>query len=42
MVGWHTDSMDLSLSMLRETAKDRETWRGAVHEVAKNQIGLGD
>ena len=42
MVGWHTDSMDVSLSTLREIVKDREAWRGAVHEVAKNQIGLGD
>ena len=42
MVGWHTDSMDVSLSTLRETAKDREAWRAAVHEVEKNQTGLGD
>ena len=37
-----TDSMDMSLSKLRKTVKDRKPWRGAVHEVAKNQIGLGD
>ena len=42
MVGWHTDSVDMSLSKLRKTVKDRKPWRGAVHEVAKNQIGLGD
>ena len=42
MVGWHTDSMDMSLSKLRKTVKDRKPWHGAVHEVAKNQIGLGD
>ena len=42
MVGWHTDSMDVSLSTLRETAKDREAWCTAVHEVVKNQTGLGD
>ena len=42
MVGWHADSMAVSLSTLMETAKDREAWHGAVHEVAKNQIGLGD
>ena len=31
-----TDSMDMSLNKLRETVKDREAWRAAVHEVAKN------
>ena len=30
-----TDSMDMSLSKLRETVKDRETWHAAVHRVAK-------
>ena len=42
MVGWITDSMDMSLSKLREIVKDREAWRAAVHEVAKNQTRLGD
>ena len=32
-----TDSMDLSLSKLWETVKDRETWRTAVHGVVKNR-----
>ena len=32
-----TDSMDMSLSKLQEMVKDRETWRAAVHEVAKRQ-----
>ena len=32
-----TDSMDMSLSKLREKAKDREDWRVAVHGVAKSQ-----
>ena len=37
-----TDSMDMSLTQLRETVKDRETWSVAVHGVAKSQTGLRD
>ena len=37
-----TDSMDESLSTLRETVKDREAWCPAVHGVAKNQTQLHD
>ena len=32
------DSMDMSLSKLREMAKDREAWRATVHGFAKSQI----
>ena len=32
-----TDSIDMSLSRLREIVKDKEAWRAAVHVVAKSQ-----
>ena len=34
------DSMDLSLSKLREIVKDRKGWRAAVHGAAKSQTLL--
>ena len=37
-----TDTMDISLSKLRETVKDRKDWHAAIHGVANSQTGLRD
>ena len=36
------DSMDMSLSELREMVMDREAWRAAIHGVTKSQTRLSD
>ena len=37
-----TDSMDVSLSELRELVMDREAWRVVIHGVAKSRTRLSD
>ena len=37
-----TDSMDMSLSEVRELVMDREAWRAAIHGVTKSQTQLSD
>ena len=37
-----TDSLDMSLSKVREMVKDREAWCAAIHGVTKSETGLSD
>ena len=37
-----TDSMDVSLSELREMVMNKEAWRAAIHGVSKSQTRLSD
>ena len=42
MVDGITNSIDMSLSMLRELVMDREAWRAVIHDVAKIRTQLSD
>ena len=42
MVGWHYQSVNMSLSIFQEMLKDREAWHAAVPEVTKSRTWLRD
>ena len=42
MAGWHHDSIDMSLSKLREFVIYREAWCASIHGVTKSQTRLSD
>ena len=42
MAGCITDSIDISLSELRELVMDTEAWRAGIHGVAKSRTQLSD
>ena len=42
IVGWQHQLKGMSLRKLREMVRDRETWRAAIHGVAKSQSQLSD
>ena len=42
MAGWHHNSVDISLSKLRETVKNRKAWRATVHGTAKSWTTLSN
>ena len=41
-LGGITDSMDMTVSELRELVMDRETWHAVIHGVAKSRTQLSD